>query len=145
MSTRACYIFEDKSNKYAVYKHHDGFPITAATAILNAQSLAWKLPRFEPDEFGAAFIAANKSNSGGVRLVQGHSLMDMPGDIEYLYIVRNISNSVMDARIQVVAYSVNFISANSEDARRAAMTPLFTCPLAALEREAKEYEMRMTA
>lgn len=142
MSTRACYIFEDKAEKYAVYKHHDGYPTSAAEAILKGRALAWPLPRFEPDEYAAAFVAANKPDAGGVRLLKGASLMDMSGDIEYLYIVRNISNNCMTARIQVTAYAVDFWQATTEAARHSAMTPLFTCPIEALEREAKEFEAK---
>ena len=82
MSTRACYTFADDNDSHHVYKHHDGYPTGAADAIAEALILAWKLPRFEPDEFGAAFIAANKNISGGLRLTHGP---DSHGDIEYKY------------------------------------------------------------
>ena len=66
MSTRACYRFfpENGPNDWpgvvTVYRHHDGYPSGAAKAIEAALDHAWKLPRFEPDEFAAGFVTANK-------------------------------------------------------------------------------------
>lgn len=60
MSTRAVYIFHDRDTEIAVYKHHDGYPSGACEAIRNALPHAWPLPRFEADEFAAAFVAGNK-------------------------------------------------------------------------------------
>lgn len=68
MSTRACYRFFPENGPFyndfpgvvTVYKHHDGYPKGAATAIEAALDFAWALPRFEADEFAAAFVAAGK-------------------------------------------------------------------------------------
>jgi hypothetical protein len=66
MSTRACYRFfpENGPNDWpgvvTVYKHVDGYPSGAAKAIEAALDHAWPLPRFEPDEFAAGFVTANK-------------------------------------------------------------------------------------
>ena len=89
MSTRAVYTFTDNRNVFHVYKHHDGYPMEAARSILAALPLAWPLPRFEPDEFAAAFVAANKSQPGGVRLCPSGTFAEIaPLDVEYHYIVR---------------------------------------------------------
>lgn len=91
MSTRACYQFRDADGLYVVYKHHDGYPGFPGGHghIAAAARLAWALPRFEADEFAAAFVAANKSDAGGVRLLNVPSLSDWracaPVDIEYVY------------------------------------------------------------
>ena len=72
MGTRAVYFFEDKNDKsyYGVYKHYDGYPQGAASHIEDAKSYAWPLPRWEADEFAAAFVAANKNPKGGeIRLL----------------------------------------------------------------------------
>ena len=70
MGTRAIYIFEDEHEEVHVYKHYDNYPLGAVDFIENAKEYAWELPRFEADEFAAAFVAANKSRTGGgVRLV----------------------------------------------------------------------------
>ena len=62
MSTRAIYTFIGADNeRHSVYKHHDGYPSGAYDAIAAALPFAWPLPRFEPDEFAAAFVCANKS------------------------------------------------------------------------------------
>ena len=75
MGTRAIYIFEDKAfQEVHVYKHYDNYPQGAVDFIEKAKAYAWELPRFEADEFGAAFVAANKNPKGGeVRLV--HALL----------------------------------------------------------------------
>ena len=77
MGTRAVYFFndmfregKDSINIYGVYKHYDNYPKGAAYHIEAAKDYAWRLPRFEADEFAAAFVAANKNKSGGeVRLI----------------------------------------------------------------------------
>lgn len=68
MATRAAFTFTDEHDTHHVYKHFDGYPKGAARAIARTFSLAWEPPRFESDEFGAAFIAANKDRPGGLRL-----------------------------------------------------------------------------
>lgn len=63
MSTRAVYTFfgdHDEAPRH-VYKHSDGYPTGAVQWITAALCFAWKLPRYENDEFAAAFVAANKS------------------------------------------------------------------------------------
>jgi hypothetical protein len=101
MSTRAVYTFigEDKETHH-VYKHHDGYPSGAADAIANALPYAWPLPRFEPDEFGAAFVAGNKSQGGGVRLTRH---WDNHGDLKYRYEI-----SLRNSRLRIVAYSATY-------------------------------------
>jgi len=73
MSTRATYTFIEPGGVdqeyYHVYKHHDGYPKGAAKWIKAALDYAWPLPRYEADEMAAAFVAANKDGSGGIRLV----------------------------------------------------------------------------
>jgi hypothetical protein len=66
VSTRACYRFilqngpNDWPGVVTVYKHSDGYPRGAPEAIERAIPHAWKLPRFEADEFAAAFVRGNK-------------------------------------------------------------------------------------
>jgi hypothetical protein len=91
MSTRAIYTFKDPSYIIHVYKHHDGYPEGAAEALVAAKKAAWEGSRYEADEFAAAFVAANKTSSCGIRLIG----MDAKGtaiapegfatDTEYLY------------------------------------------------------------
>lgn len=94
MSTRAIYIFADDFNDpatevYVVYKHHDGYPSGAKEFIAKAMKYAWEMPRFEPDEFAAAFVAANKNSHGGVRLYpHGYRLreiLESQSDAAYIY------------------------------------------------------------
>ena len=60
MSTRAIYSFDTDYGMVHVYKHHDGYPTGAADALKAAQAYAWPLPRYEGDDYAAAFVAANK-------------------------------------------------------------------------------------
>lgn len=86
MSTRAIYTFKDDREEFHVYKHDDGYPEGALGFIEAATLRAWPLPRFEPDEFGAAFIAANKTSDGGVRLMATGPWRDVAAaDIQYRY------------------------------------------------------------
>jgi hypothetical protein len=64
MSTRATYTIHDNQEQFHVYKHHDGYPLGGIKAIAAALPFAWDLPRFEGDEFAAAFVAGNKWNKG---------------------------------------------------------------------------------
>lgn len=73
MGTRAVITFRDEDgSKFHVYKHWDGDPTEIVPAILKTieKKLAWPLPRFEADEFAAAFIAANKDGSGDIRIAR---------------------------------------------------------------------------
>lgn len=89
MSTRAAYIFSDPDQSFTVYKHYDGHPEGAVEAIIKARLCAWDLPRFEADEFAAAFVSANKDNAGQVRLTQNDRRpAEAFGDLEYIYHVR---------------------------------------------------------
>jgi len=110
MSTRAMYTFIDGDSPQGlhVYKHHDGYPFGACKAIKNALDHGWSLPRFEADDFAAAFVAGNKPSreqimldnphikkddlkfhgGGGVRLMPSGEWQDVaPGDIEYRYVI----------------------------------------------------------
>ena len=90
MSTRAMYtFFEDdvpEDERFNVYKHHDGYPSGGLDAIAFATQKAWELPRYEADEFAAAFVAANKNRSGGVNLLPSGDWKEVaPLDLEYRY------------------------------------------------------------
>jgi hypothetical protein len=82
MGTRAVYTFIDQDDRHSVYKHWDGYPAWACRFIANALPLAWPLPRFEADEFAAAFVAANKKQAGDLRLTTGP---EAHGDLSYRY------------------------------------------------------------
>jgi hypothetical protein len=69
MSTHALFVFRDQQGVYGVWKHCDGYPSGGLEAIRSAVPFAWELPRFEADEFAAAFVVANRSSKGEVRLV----------------------------------------------------------------------------
>ena len=100
MGTRAVYTFIDEDDRHSVYKHWDGYPTQACRFIANALPLAWPLPRFEADEFAAAFVAANKKEAGDIRLTIGP---DAYGDLAYLYEIR-CRDGRLHVRIDQVGY-----------------------------------------
>lgn len=110
MSTRAVFTFSDPSTKgrpLLVYKHHDGYPSGAIEALIKARDsgLCWPLPRFEADEFAAAFVAANKGRGGGgIRLLGAGDWRALsPGDIDYVYHVVRFPSGLINVAGWVVA------------------------------------------
>lgn len=103
MSTRAIYTFKGFGETYHVFKHHDGYLSGAAVALENAIQLAWRLPRYEPDEFAAAFVSGNKQSPGGVRLAKSQTAFC---DVEYAYVIE--PDKKMPNVLKVTAYSANF-------------------------------------
>lgn len=156
MSTRSVYIFQDNAGRYAVYKHSDGYPTGAAQSIEKAAEYAWTMPRWEADEFGAAFVAAEKTNTlktrktiakkhgnevdagGQVRLLEDANMASMPSDIEYLYIIRNTGNEELDARVVVDAYTVNFWETKTMGNAKL----IFSTPIKDVMKAAKAYEKK---
>lgn len=136
MSTRACYIVEDGYNCLVVYKHHDGYPDGAVGFIQETLNAAWPLPRFEADEWAAAFAAANKGikdptdphfqyRGGGIRFsghvpntgTQDNPVFNwreselLPGDIEYLYHIqaKQIPGRIVRSTVPTVTgYAVKY-------------------------------------
>lgn len=121
MSTRALYTFkgtEDYPGNYNVYKHSDNYPSGAADAIHRALTLAWPLPRYEADEFAASFVAANKRQAGGVRLMPSGNASKVAQknctDIDYRYEISfktQISHSTFhhtEMCVMVKVYAVNY-------------------------------------
>jgi len=93
MSTRACYTFKDKEGAYSVYYHHDGYPSNALKMISKAKEAAWEFPRFEADEFAAAFCCIAKDGKrGGARLTEGPH---RHGDLAYRYDIWFDKNNLM--------------------------------------------------
>lgn len=95
MGTRALYFFKDydADQFHVVYKHWDNYPSGALDFITAARDggLSWPLPRWEADEFAAAFVSANKRECGGIRLRPPSP--DVPGAPdccdEYRYVVQS--------------------------------------------------------
>ena len=93
MSTRACYTFKDKHGAFSVYYHYDGYPANALQMINKAKESAWQFPRFEADEFAAAFCyVAKDGKAGGARLTQGPL---QHGDLSYRYDIYFQHNDLM--------------------------------------------------
>ena len=116
MSTRAIYTFSDEDTApIHVYKHHDGYPYASYNSgrgeaggllwIKKAKELAWELPRFEADEFAAAFVAANKTEAGGCRLITTEHPWEYAGNPEYWY---KIKSAVPALDVWVDVYEVDW-------------------------------------
>jgi hypothetical protein len=100
MSTRCTLTVFDSEQAFTVYRQSDGYPDTehgVLAGLRGALSYAWPLPRFEPDEFAAAIVAAWKkpaqshtafestytSQGGNIRLINGNR--DSVGDSAFHY------------------------------------------------------------
>ena len=103
MSTRAIYTFKGFGETHHVYKHHDGYLSGAAVALDNARQLAWGLPRYEPDEFAAAFVSGNKQSPGGVRLAKSQTAFC---DVAFAYVIE--PDKAIANLIRVTAYNADF-------------------------------------
>lgn len=104
MGTRAVFTFfhQNVSNDaYSVYKHWDGYPDGAAEFLTKAIPFAWELPRYEPCDFAAAFVAANKQKGGDVYMTTGSGAH---GDLDYYY---EIFPSTKNDQLCIYAYSVD--------------------------------------
>lgn len=84
MSTRGIYTFKGFGETHHVYKHYDNYPTGAAGFLEAALTKAWALPRYEPDEFACAFIAANKTGGGDLRLARSRT---SAADVEFGYTI----------------------------------------------------------
>jgi hypothetical protein len=117
MSTRAVYTFIDQRAKpkdfINIYKHHDGDPSGAFESIKAALPHAWALPRFEADDFAAAFVAGNKSVSGGgVRVFPTgpqKNICKSASDIGYRYEIRCV-----DKKLHITAFNTNYLETPEE-------------------------------
>ena len=103
MSPRAIYTFKGFGESHHVFKHRDGYLSGAAVALENAIQLAWGAPRYEPNEFAAAFVSGNKQGPGGVRLARSQTAFR---DVEYAYVVE--PDKKLPNLLKVTAYSVDF-------------------------------------
>ena len=93
MSTRACYTFKDKEGAFSIYYHYDGYPANALQMINKAKDSAWQFPRFEADEFAAAFCyVAKVGRPGGARITEGPH---RHGDLAYRYDIYFKNNDLM--------------------------------------------------
>lgn len=90
MGTRAAITFEDDMGKFTIYQHWDGDPDTIMQNLSTVKK-CWDFPRWEADEFGAAYIATHKTGSGNIRLSRGHTAH---GDLSYSYNVKLAGNAL---------------------------------------------------
>ena len=59
---------------------------------ISLRALLTRTPRYEADDFGAAFVRANKEAGGGIRLMSGTALDQFPSDIEFWYEVYGVQD-----------------------------------------------------
>lgn len=84
MGTRGVITFKDLSGGYSVYQHWDCNPEMVEGYILQVfeKRRCWAWPRWEADEFAAAYIATHKDAGGSFRISNGAS---NHGDLSYAY------------------------------------------------------------
>lgn len=94
MSTRCTITFVDSQDgtRYHIYQHMDGYPegehgVVAAIKGAMTSGKAWEMPRFEADEFAAAYIATHKTAGGNIRLCNSPERI---GDLSYKYVVKQV-------------------------------------------------------
>ena len=108
MGTRAVYTFKDEHDSFSVYKHYDGYPegegggSGAFGFIKEATKYAWDLPRFDPSDFAAAFIKANKDAGGDVYLTHGP---ESHGDLSYRYEISRHGNDLIVKTFEAVDWT----------------------------------------
>ena len=76
---------EGPNQTFYVYQHWDGYPAGVAITLAMTFDYAFKLPRWQANDFSAAFIAANKNSDNSVK--QGGNIYISDGsdykDYEY--------------------------------------------------------------
>lgn len=86
MSTRSVFTFIDNpfgtERRFSVYKHSDGYPSGALAAVADAIPFAWPSPRFEANDFAAAFVRGNKNGGGNIYFT---TKPEDHGDLEFDY------------------------------------------------------------
>ena len=113
MSTRACYTFKDKEGAFSIYYHYDGYPANALQMINKAKDSAWQFPRFEADEFAAAFCyVAKDGRPGGARITEGPH---RHGDLAYRYDIYFKNNDLMVKIWQVDFHNEKLLDHNNLD------------------------------
>ena len=108
MSTRAIYTFKGFGEEHHVFVHYDGYPTGAAKYF--GQTLdggkVWALPRYEPDEFAAGFVASVKDRGGNVRLAPKRRAF---ADVAYGYTVE--PDKAIRSLLRVTVTACNFYRA----------------------------------
>ena len=107
MSTCSNIIVEDQYHRIQISSHSDGCPESVLPDIQKALPYAWKLPRFEADEFAAAIVAAWKQDlkamkekygfkgtAGGGIYIDGtpKGFEMIHGDTEWVYVIAQTEN-----------------------------------------------------
>ena len=120
MSTRAVFCFTSHGETHYVYKHFDGYAEGAAAAIQEVFdcSLSWELPRFEADEFAAAFVSANKRSPGGIRLISNGNI---PDDVAFVYQICQAKNG----QLIISQWYADAFKARQENVAAKTPKPLF--------------------
>ena len=100
MGTRTVITFKDAHEEFSVYQHYDGYPSYVIQNIASAIPFAWDFPRFEARDFGAAYIAANKTGAGVIYLTTN---ADAHGDLDFKYVV-SVPKDANHLRVDIHQY-----------------------------------------
>lgn len=104
MSTRAVYTFKDQYNKFAAYKHHDGYPSGAFEWIKAGVDKA--SGTYTASELAISFVVANKGN-GGAELTKGQQAH---GDLDYDYVI-----STKKGKVWIEAFEHSWATISGDD------------------------------
>jgi hypothetical protein len=94
MGTRCVITFKDEYSSHSVYRHYDGDPETIFASLQEVAltGKAWTGPRFEADEFAAAYVATHKTGPGNIRLTKGPRAH---GDLSFEYVVYATGDNIV--------------------------------------------------
>lgn len=113
MGSRALFSFHDRSNQINpvnVFMQYEGEPEYAIRFLSRSRLRAWDFPRYEANEFAAAFIAVNKLGAGGYRIMPcGDPAVIIPrfcSDIDFRYEI----GPCITASPWVSGYAVNALA-----------------------------------
>jgi hypothetical protein len=110
MSTRAAYSFKDQNDEFHIYGHCDGYPSGAVDMIQAAIAKGWSWPRFEAGEFAAAFVAANKTGEGEIRIIRHYAHI---GDLDYRYEISQ-KRGAAGPYLHVAAFAKRHVETNDD-------------------------------
>jgi hypothetical protein len=134
MGTRAIYTFEGFGEKHHVFVHYDGYLSGAAGYFSKTLEggKVWGLPRYEPDEFAAGFVASVKDRGGNVRLAAKRTAYL---DVEYGYTVE--PDKAIPSLLRVTVTACDFYGAKKKE------TKLWSGPLVDFIANAADIERRL--
>lgn len=111
MSTRSTLTISDNTDRFDIYRHHDGYPNGPHGVIHDIKAAidrAWPPPRFEASDFAAATIAQMKQCPGSVYLTRDasrHADRDFHYDVKFAENALQVAVHEYSSRVNAVVPS----------------------------------------